>query len=128
MERDELTLAVRFAKRNSTSLMTVDVVFALMKNLRTNVLLMLAWLAFGSSVGSSEARFSPNITGINIANDQVMLTWTNGRPPYQLRPRSALDLPWVNLGAPTGDNFAAIPITGTQGFFRVVSDFTARYQ
>jgi hypothetical protein len=99
-----------------------------MKNLQLNVLLVLTWLAFASSARSSEAVLSPNITGINIANDQVMLTWTNGRPTYQVQTRSTLDASWVNVGAPTGDNFAAIPITGAQGFFRVVSDFTARYQ
>jgi hypothetical protein len=42
--------------------------------------------------------------------------------------RSALNQPWKNVGAPTTNRSAVVPVSGTQAFFRVVADYTARYQ
>jgi hypothetical protein len=41
---------------------------------------------------------------------------------------SSLSGDWSSLGAPASANTATIPMTKTQEFFRVVSDYTARYQ
>lgn len=56
------------------------------------------------------------------------MTWTNGRPNYQVQMRSRLDQPWANIDSPTTERAITLPSNGTQAFFRVVSDFTARYQ
>ena len=82
----------------------------------------------GSSARCTETILPPSIVSFNITNGQALLTWTNGRPTCQLQVRSGFDVPWANIGLPTSNNFAAVPLTSAQAFFRVVSDFTARYQ
>ena len=52
----------------------------------------------------------------------------NGRPTYQVQMRSGVNQPWSNVGSPTSNHSMALPFNGTQAFFRVASDFTARYQ
>ena len=81
-----------------------------------------------SSARCTETNLPPSIGSLSITNGQALLTWTNGRPTYQLQKRSSFSAPWVNLGSLTSNNFAAVPLTEAQAFFRVVSDFTARYQ
>ena len=76
----------------------------------------------------AEIASPPYITGITFTNDSAIVTWTNGRPSYQLQSRSQLADSWANVGSPTTNAFAVTPVSGTQSFFRVVSDFTARYQ
>lgn len=70
----------------------------------------------------------PSITGITISNNQAVVTWADGRPSYQLQSRSDFNDTWLNVGAWTTNNFAVVPITGTQAFFRVICDFTAQYK
>lgn len=74
------------------------------------------------------ADSSPAITSIQVRDNQTVLTWTNGRPSYQVQTRSSLIQPWSNVGTPASNYSAVLPSNGTQAFFRVVSDFTARYQ
>jgi len=76
----------------------------------------------------NDAPLAPSITGIVFSNNQAVVTWANGRPTYQLQ--SCLDFTeaWFNVGSPVTNNSAVVPITGTQAFFRVISDFTAQYQ
>ncbi|HXJ60695.1 MAG TPA: spondin domain-containing protein [Verrucomicrobiae bacterium] len=74
------------------------------------------------------ADTSPNLTSIVVHSNLVTLTWTNGRPTYQLQTRSDSSQPWSNVGTPTSENSATLPFNAAQAFFRVVSDYTARYQ
>jgi len=68
------------------------------------------------------------LTSLNISDNQVVLTWAGGRPAYQLQSCTNLASGWSDAGSPTSNNIAVIPMNGSQAFFRVVSDFTARYQ
>ena len=68
------------------------------------------------------------VTNIQASNGQVMLNWTGGRPNYQIQRLGDLSGGWTNVGPVTAGNAAAIPVTGDQAFFRVISDFTAQYQ
>lgn len=87
----------------------------------------IAFLALAACrVGAVDA--APVITSIVVSNNQTLLTWTDGRPSYQVQMCSDLGQPWTNLGAPTSDRSVTVPFQGTQAFYRVVSDFTAQYQ
>src|SRR5688572_2804232 len=88
------------------------------------------WLAVWAlaTCFANAANTSPLITSIAVQGNQTVLTWTNGRAAYQVQRRSSLDQTWANVGAPTNAVSMAFPVNGTQAFFRVVSDFTARYQ
>jgi hypothetical protein len=77
---------------------------------------------------ANTAEFSPSITGIHVRDSQTVMAWTNGRPAYQVQARSSLNHPWANVGSPTSALSMTLPSNGTQAFFRVVSDFTARYK
>lgn len=68
------------------------------------------------------------ISSITTSNGQLAISWTGGRPTFQIQTRSGLSASWTNFGAPTSNSIAVVPITGSQALFRVVSDFTARYQ
>jgi hypothetical protein len=99
-----------------------------MNILKRTVLLMAGCLMAASPARCTETILPPTIVSFNITNGQALLTWTNGRPTFQLQARSGFDVPWANLGLPTSNTFAIVPLTNAQAFFRVVSDFTARYQ
>jgi hypothetical protein len=71
---------------------------------------------------------APIALDIETAGDQLFLTWTNGKPMYQVQGKSSLNEPWQNIGAPTAETRIPLPTDGTQRFFRVVQDYTARYQ
>src|SRR6185436_2545124 len=88
---------------------------------------VVAALTFVATLANA-ADTSPIITSIVVYSNQTLLTWTNGRPTYQLQMRSDLNQPWSNIGSPTSNYSMALPFKGAQAFFRVVSDFTARYQ
>ena len=68
------------------------------------------------------------ISNTGIENGQLRLQWTGGRPTYQLQTSGSLSGQWTNLGGPISNSVALVPISGSQAFFRVISDFTARYQ
>jgi hypothetical protein len=80
------------------------------------------------SAFSAESRNDIAVASLNVAGHQATLSWNGGRPSYQVQVRSNLTADWVNFGAPTSDNFAVVPISTEQAYFRVVSDFTARYE
>jgi hypothetical protein len=88
---------------------------------------VLATICFGWS-SSRAADNSPLVTSITVRDNQVFITWSNGRPTYQVQMSSDLDQPWTNIGNPTSEHLAALPFHAMPAFFRVVSDFTARYQ
>src|SRR5204862_6796513 len=50
------------------------------------------------------------------------------RSTYQVQARSNFTANWVNVGTPTSNTFAVVPVTTDGAYFRVVSDFTAHYQ
>lgn len=87
-----------------------------------------ALLAIGSVDTVWAAGEPVVIAGISASNGQVMLNWTGGRPTYQLQMRTDMAGGWTNVGQPTSTNVAMLPLTNSQAFFRVVSDFTAQYQ
>ena len=68
------------------------------------------------------------ISSVLTSNGQAILNWTGGRPTYQVQTRSDFLADWLNVGAPTSNSFAVIPTASGQALFRIVSDFTARYQ
>ncbi len=88
---------------------------------------VVAAFAFAFSLASA-ADTSPLITSIVVQSNQTLLTWTNGRPTYQVQMRSSMNQPWSNVGISTSNQSMVLPFNGTQAFFRVVSDFTARYK
>jgi len=68
------------------------------------------------------------ITSITGSNGQMVVNWNGGRAMYQVQTRPDFTAIWTNIGAPTSNTSVAIPIAGSVAYFRVVSDFTARYQ
>jgi hypothetical protein len=68
------------------------------------------------------------ITQFSLTGNQASLAWSGGRPGYQVQSCSSLTTNWVNVGSPTTNTNATVTINGTSAFFRIVSDFTARYQ
>jgi hypothetical protein len=71
---------------------------------------------------------SVTITNVSINNGEIILKWTGGRPTYQVQTRSDMAANWVNAGTATSNTIASLPVLASQAFFRVVSDYTARYQ
>jgi hypothetical protein len=92
--------------------------------------LLLASSGSGLLVNNANAEALPPlaITSLAVSNNQVALSWSGGRPSFMVQMRTNLTDAWTSYGAPTTNSFAAIPLNGSQAFFRVVSDFTARYQ
>ena len=84
--------------------------------------------AFAAGSIGSASTASPRISSVTVSNNQVWLAWTEGRPNFQLQTRTNFNQPWTNLGTVTSNDFAAVPLSGVERYFRVVSDFTARYQ
>jgi len=98
-------------------------------NVSIRIILFTCLTALFNATLRADTSIPPvNITSITASNGQLVINWTGGRPTFQVQTRSAVSAIWTNLGAPTSNNLAVIPITGSQAFFRVVSDFTARYQ
>ena len=96
------------------------------QNARSALKLLLGFALW--STFAAKANESPQITRVQVSRNQTTIIWTNGRPSYQLQTRSELNQPWKNVGAPTTNRSAVVPVSGTQAFFRVVADYTARYQ
>ena len=67
------------------------------------------------------------VTRIKHDGTQVTIEVQGGRPAYQLQFTPALGQPWTNVGAPTTSTQFQVPAPAAQGFFRVLSDYTALY-
>src|SRR5688572_16842770 len=91
-------------------------------------IIALASFSIGGALLADGSVSPVTISSISVSNSQVVLTWSGGRPTYQVQTRSSLAGNWANLDAPTSNSVAVIPIDSAQAFFRVISDFTARYQ
>jgi hypothetical protein len=68
------------------------------------------------------------LIGVMVNANRLTLTWTGGRPAYQVQSRTSLDQNWINVGEPTTANALDISLDADQSFFRVLSDYTARYE
>jgi hypothetical protein len=68
------------------------------------------------------------ITGVSRAGADLQLSWKGGRPTYQLQTRAGLEAPWENLGQPTAATNATITLDTAHALFRVVADYTARFE
>src|SRR5882724_6842600 len=102
-----------------------------MRNLRSTLLLSI--LTFQTALHQAAAQGNGNtpalrLTGVRANANQLTLTWTGGRPTYQVQSRTSLDQNWTNFGEPTAANALDIPLDANQAFFRVLSDYTARYE
>lgn len=87
-----------------------------------------AALAPALTVEYVPAAPSLRFTGVRLLGNEAVLTWANGRPSYQVQRRASLLADWVNVGPPTNATSATVPLNGGQAFFRVVQDYTARYE
>jgi hypothetical protein len=72
----------------------------------------------------------PAVPSVSIASNggTAILNWSGGRPTYQLQRRASLNEPWQNVGQPTTETTTEIPIADATSFFRVVPDYTARFE
>ena len=87
----------------------------------------LAFIAFLGGLNVNASAVSPIIHSVTVTNGQLRLGWQDGRPTYQVQSAADTAGPWMNVGSPTSNNFALVSMTNAQGFYRVVSDYTARY-
>ena len=99
-----------------------------MKTVKLSFLLAVVLIPFSQSAFGSEGTNDFVISSFSVTGNQGALTWSGGRLTYQVQTRSAFTANWVNVGSPTSNNFAVVPVVDNQTYFRIVSDFTARYQ
>ena len=97
-----------------------------MKPVKLSFLLAVGLIPFGKGAFGSESTNDFVISSFSVTGNQGALTWSGGRPTYQVQTRSAFTANWVNVGSPTSNNFAVVPVADNQTYFRIVSDFTAR--
>src|SRR5262245_59940643 len=98
------------------------------KRVFLGVLIAAAALQFSETLHADSAFPSVVITNVSVKNGQVILKWTGGRPTYQVQTRSNATANWVNIGASISNTDSTLPVTANQAFYRVESDYTARYQ
>ena len=74
-------------------------------------------------MGSPPSAVLPalRLTLVNAGKGQLVLTWSGGKPSYQLEKQTDLrsGALWEPLGAPVTGTSATVPITGQAGFIRV---------
>lgn len=97
------------------------------KPLRFTLVLAAGWLALATNARATDPTLPPIFTSIAVTNGQVSLAWTNGVPTYQVQRCAAPGQAWENVGAPTNATSVTVPAGGDQSFYRVISDFTAKY-
>jgi hypothetical protein len=67
----------------------------------------------------AEALAPFQITSVELANGQLLIAWTGGKPPYQIQSSSNFAT-WQNFGAPTSGLTATLPASGSgRLFFRI---------
>src|SRR5690348_15252009 len=87
------------------------------------------FLLLSLAVGSiSATQLSDFALHAEVSDDQLLLSWSEGRPAFQLQGKANIGDPWANISAPTQTNSIALPLQDDQKFFRIVQDYTARYQ
>lgn len=80
------------------------------------------------SAAKTQAGALTLMAGINSETGSLNLSWMGGKPAYQLQMRTEIDGAWTNVGEPTSATSATAPLSAESTFFRVVQDYTARYQ
>lgn len=87
----------------------------------------IAYLAAGNAVPSPVVDVPLVIAAPVLASGSLTVTWTGGRPPYQVQRRTDLGSgDWQNLGVPTAAKSVSLNPSGSVGFFRVVSGAAAQ--
>jgi hypothetical protein len=87
------------------------------------------FLLLSLAVGSINAtQLSDVALRAEVAGDQLLLSWSKGRPAFQLQGKANIADAWANISAPIPTNSIALPLQGEQKFFRIVQDYTARYE
>lgn len=99
-----------------------------MKNIKQSIALAVGLISINPNTFGIGDPDDFKITSFTIAGNLCSMVWSGGRPTYQVQTRPGFSANWVNVGDPTSNNFAAVPVTGDQAYFRVVSDYTAWYQ
>jgi hypothetical protein len=83
-------------------------------------------IASGSILAVRPAEFQ--VTNVSVNGGQVLLSWANGRPNYQVQSRPSLNHDWTNIGQPTTNMSVGVALSGDAAFYRVVTDYTAQYE
>lgn len=83
-------------------------------------------LATAAAQGDMDSR--PTLVATVDGSGKIRLTWRGGRPSYQVQMRNALDGEWRNVGEPTLATTATVPIQGTGALYRVIDDYSARFE
>ena len=104
----------------------------IMKNVKIRTVLLggILFIAASARTMSADPANSPvlRIATSDLSGSQLTLTWTGGHPTYQLLRRSSFDDQWFNVGEPTTETTTTVSLDDRQAFFRVISDYTARYE
>ncbi|MBI1840415.1 MAG: spondin domain-containing protein [Verrucomicrobia bacterium] len=90
--------------------------------------MLLAATGLLASAGGSSDPYRVQLNATQAGPGQLELTWAGGRPAYQLQQLRALDEQWTNVGEPTTATSAIVAQDAAMGFFRVIDDYTARYE
>ena len=99
-----------------------------MKRIKHLVVLAATLISLSRNASATGDPEDFRITGFTVTNSQGVLAWSGGRPTYQVQTRSNFTANWSNVGSPTSNTVAVVPANDAQAYYRVVSDFTARYQ
>jgi hypothetical protein len=76
------------------------------------------FLLLSLAVGSINAtQLSDVALRGEVAADQLLLSWSKGRPAFQLQGKANIADPWANVGAPIQTNSIALSLQGEQKFF-----------
>ena len=73
-----------------------------------------------------DVQVTPGVPGMAISfrvnnHDDILLSWSGGRAPYQVQETTDIGTGWTNLGATTPDTSVRIPRSGPRNFYRVIS-------
>lgn len=84
-------------------------------------------LAFAILPYACSSAGEPSLA-VMVEEGAAHLSWSGGRPTYQLQRRESLNGPWRNVGRPTLESQAVVPLGEGEVYFRVVGDDTARFE
>ena len=99
-----------------------------MKTIKHPIMLAAALIATNQHGEAAGEADDFTITRFTVTGNQAVMVWSGGRAGYQVQACPALTAGWTNVGNTTSNTTATVPVNGPAAFFRVVSDFTARYQ
>lgn len=98
-----------------------------MKSFPHLLALALPRLTLNALAGLQSAPVPPTLS-ISVEGEVATLTWSGGTPSYQLQSRQSQSGPWQNVGPPTTATRAEVLIANRTSFFRIVGDYTARFE